>query len=306
MTEKKNIAASVHQRLNNYAKKSGEDFNLLLIRFCNERFLYRLSVSPFQNRFLLKGASLFTLWFDAPHRPTRDVDLLGFGSSEIADVEKIFREICEREVEDGLIFKAESVRGAEIKEGQEYQGVRVTFQAFLGTAQIKLQVDVGFGYAVTPEAEIIVFPTVLDFPAPELKAYPKETVIAEKFEAMVKLGMLNSRMKDFWDLSVLTSEFEFDGALLQKAIRATFERRQTAFPEKLPTALTEEFAEDAGKQTQWKAFLRKNKLTILPENENSTELKNLIESLREFFIKIIEAENKNQVFDKNWQKGSWR
>ena len=205
-----------------------------------------------------------------------------------------------------MIFNPESVRGAVIKEGQEYQGVRVTFQAFLGTAQIKLQVDIGFGDAVTPEAETIVFLIVLDFPAPELKAYPKETVIAEKFEAMVKLGMLNSRMKDFWDLSVLTSEFEFDGALLQKAIRATFERRQTAFPEKLPTALTEEFAEDNGKQTQWKAFLRKNKLTVLSENENSTELKNLIESLREFFIKIIEVENKKQVFDKNWRKGSWR
>ncbi len=147
---------------------------------------------------------------------------------------------------------------------------------------------------------------MLEFPVPELKAYPKETVIAEKFEAMVKLGMLNSRMKDFWDLRVLASEFEFDGALLQKAIRATFERRQTALPEKLPMALTEEFAEDNGKQTQWKAFLRKNKLTVPSENEDSTKLKNLIEPLREFFIKIIEAENKNQVFDKNWRKGSWR
>jgi len=122
---------------------------------------------------------------------------------------------------------------------------------------------------------------------------------------MVKLGMLNSRMKDFWDLRVLTSEFEFDGELLQKAIRATFERRQTAFPEKLPTALTEEFAEDNGKQPQWKAFLRKNKLTVPSEDENSNELKNLIESLRGFFIKIIEAENKKRVFNKNWRKGSW-
>ena len=300
MIEKKNIAASVHQRLYNHAKNSGEDFNLLLTRFANERFLYRLSVSDYTDRFLLKGASLFTLWFEHPHRPTRDVDLLGFGSSEIADVERVFRTICAVEAEDGLRFDAGNVKGSEIKEGQEYRGVRITLTAFLGKARINLQIDVGFGDAVTPPAETVSFPTVLDFPAPRLLAYPKETVVAEKFEAMVKLGMLNSRMKDFWDLQILTGEFDFEGATLQKAIRATFERRQTKFPEGIPLALTEEFSGDKGKQIQWNAFLRKNKLLA------SSDFKDLIALLGEFFTKIIEAENEKQPLVEHWQKGSWR
>ena len=300
MTEKKNIHASVHQRLYNHAKNSGEDFNLLLTRFANERFLYRLSISGYKDRFLLKGASLFTFWFEHPHRPTRDVDLLGLGSSEIADVERVFRLICATEAEDGLRFDAGNVKGAEIKEGQEYRGVRITLTAFLGKARISLQIDVGFGDAVTPPAETVNFPTVLNFPAPRLLVYPKETVVAEKFEAMVKLGMLNSRMKDFWDLQILTCEFDFDGATLQKAIRATFERRQTKFPEGLPLALTEEFSGDKAKQTQWNAFLRKNKLLA------SSNFKDLIASLSEFFTKIIEAENEKQPLVRHWQKGTWR
>lgn len=300
MTEKKNIAASVHQKLYNRARESGEDFNLLLIRFANERWLYRLSVSEYKNGFLLKGASLFSLWFNAPHRPTRDVDLLGFGSSEISDIEKVFRDICNVETEDGLIFKADTVKGAEIKEGQEYHGVRILFAAFLGKARINLQVDVGFGDAVTPEPETINFPTVLDFPAPSLQAYPKETVVAEKFEAMVKLGMLNSRMKDFWDLRVLIHEFEFGGRQLQQAIRATFERRQTKFPDKPPLALTEEFSGDKGKQTQWNAFLRKNKL------DDAGDLKKLIVSLQSFFLPLIEAEKEQATFNKEWFEKDWR
>jgi predicted nucleotidyltransferase component of viral defense system len=162
--QKKNINASVHQRLYNRAKESGEDFNLLLIRFGNERFLYRLSVSKYQDRFLLKGASLFSMWFAHPHRLTRDIDLLG--SSKIADIEEIFRQICAVETEDGLVFDAVSVKGSEIKEGQEYRGVRILLTALLGKGRINLQVDVGFGDVVTPHAETVNFPTVLDFPAP--------------------------------------------------------------------------------------------------------------------------------------------
>lgn len=299
MTEKKNIAASVHQRLYNHAKENGEDFNLLLIRFANERFLYRLSVSDYKDCFLLKGASLFTLWFNHPHRPTRDVDLLGFGSSEMADIEKVFRDICNVETEDGLIFKADSVKGAEIKEGQEYHGIRILLMAFLGNARINLQIDVGFGDAVTPETKVEEFPTVLDFPAPKLKVYPKETVVAEKFEALVKLGMLNSRMKDFWDLRLMISEFEFGGALLQQAIQATFERRGTLFPETPPLALTEEFSGDKGKQTQWNAFLRKNKLT------DSGDLKQIIDSLQSFFLPLIKAEKEQATFNKDWIEEDW-
>lgn len=300
MTEpKKNIVASVHQRLYNYAEKNGENFNLLLNHFANERFLYRLSVSEYKDRFLLKGASLFTLWFNAPHRPTRDVDFLGFGSSEIADVEKIFRKICTIESEDGLVFNPETVKGVEIKEGQEYQGIRIHLLALLGKARINLQFDVGFGDAVTPKAETVEFPTVLDFPAPKLRAYPKETVVAEKFEAMVKLGITNSRMKDFWDLLVIIREFEFDGATLQNAIQATFERRQTAFPKDLPLALTDEFFGDKGKQTQWNAFISKNKL------DDTDSLENVIASLKGFFSPIILAVNNQEDFRANWSSPKW-
>lgn len=299
-TEKKNLAASVHHRLHNYAKANGEDFNLLLVRFANERLLYRLSISAYKDRFLLKGASLFTLWFNAPHRPTRDIDLLGFGSNEIADLEKVFVEICQIEADDALDFRPETVKGSEIKEGEEYQGVRVSFLALLGNARISLQVDVGFGDAVTPKATNVAFPTVLDFPAPKLKAYPKETVVAEKFEAMVKLGMLNSRMKDFWDLRLLLSEFEFDGATVQEAIQVTFARRQTALPKQAPLALTDEFINDKGKQTQWRAFLRKNRL------EGTTELREVIELLRRFFLPIIEASQQNQTLATEWKFLQWR
>lgn len=297
-TAKKNLAASVHQRLYNHARANGEDFNQLLVRFANERWLYRLSISAYKTSFLLKGASLFTLWFQAPHRPTRDIDLLGFGSNEIADIEKAFTEICQVAADDGLAFRPETVKGSEIKEGEEYQGVRVSFLALLGNARISLQVDVGFGDAVTPKPANIAFPTVLDFPAPKLKAYPKETVVAEKFEAMVKLGIANSRMKDFWDLHLMVSEFEFDGAILQEAIQATFARRQTAFPIKLPLALTDEFSNDKGKQTQWSAFLRKNRL------EDSIALNEVIDLLRAFFLPLIEAGQKEKVIVQ-WKPVKW-
>jgi predicted nucleotidyltransferase component of viral defense system len=287
MTEKKkNLSASVHQRLSNYAKTSNEDFNQLLVRFCNERFLYRLSRSEYNDRFLLKGASLFTLWFNVPHRPTRDIDLLGFGSSEIADIEKIFRDICAVESEDGLYFDSKSVKGADIKEGQEYQGVRITLLVLLGKSRINLQIDIGFGDAVSPQAETVEFPTVLDFPKPKLQAYPKETAVAEKFEAMVKLGLTNSRMKDFWDLDVLIREFEFDDETIKTAVAATFERRRTAFPNDLPVALTAEFYLDRTKQIQWQAFIRKNKL------DGAKDLEEIINSLKEFFSPIIESLNK--------------
>ena len=223
----KNLAASVHRRLYNLARTNAEDFNLLLIRYANERWLYRLSVSDHRNKFYLKGATRLNLWFEKPHRPTRDIDLLGFGSSEITDIKAVFVEICEIQNADGLVFQSESIRVEEIREAAVYAGLRVKFLAFLGKARINLQVDVGFGDAVTPKVETIIMPTLLEFSQPNLLAYPKETVIAEKFEAMVNLGIANSRMKDFWDFRLMIEEFEFDGAILQRALSATFERRNT-------------------------------------------------------------------------------
>lgn len=189
---------------------------------------------------------------------------------------------CNIETEDGLRLDTKSVKGTDIKEGEEYQGVRISLQAFLGKARINLQIDVGFGDAVTLKAEMTKIPTVLDLPAPELKTYPKETVLAEKFKAMVKLGLLNSRMKDFWDVYLMIGEFEFDEKILNKAIKATFERRQTKLPNVLPLALTEEFVNDQGKQIQWNAFLRKNKL-------DEVNLESVIDSLRKFFEPIIQS-----------------
>jgi len=298
-SDKKNLAASVRQRLYNAAKVNGEDFNLLLVRYANERWLYRLSISSYKDKFYLKGASRLNLWFDKPHRPTRDIDLLGFGSSEIADLKTIITEICMIEFEDGLEFRTDTVTVEEIREATDYGGLRAKFLAFIGTARIPVQVDVGFGDAVTPNAESIVVPSILEFPEPKLLAYPKETIVAEKFEAMVKLGMANSRMKDFWDLKLLISTFEFDGATLQKAVRATFERRRTYFPTDLPLALTDEFARDKAKQTQWRSFLRTAGL------DDANQLKSVTDFLAVFLLPLIEAGRNDSDFTGAWDLKEW-
>lgn len=294
MEKKKNIAASVRAKLKNKAKEKGVEFQNLLVRFGNERLLYRLSRSEYQKSFMLKGASLFAIWTGEPHRPTKDMDLLGFGKNDIPTLENIFKEICAIDGEDGLEFFSESIKGAEIRAEKTYQGVRITLLASLDGARIPLQVDIGFGDAVTPTAKTETIETILDLPKPQLRIYPKETVIAEKFEAMVKLGIGNSRMKDFWDVQFLIKSFEFEGELLQKAIRATFANRQTAVPEKLPVALTETFTKSSDVIADWKAFIKRGKITT------DTDFDLLIANLREFFAPIIEAEANRADFDKNW------
>ena len=255
----RNLAASVRQRLLNIAKREGEVFDLVLTRYALERFLYRLGHSQYHSQFLLKGAMLFAVWGGEPHRPTRDIDLLGFGPSELPLLEKIFRNICQENVEpDGVEFLPDTLRAIEIREDQEYQGVRVQFEARLENAMIPIQVDIGFGDAVTPAPENITYPTVLDFAAPKLRAYPVYTVVAEKFQAMVWLGIANTRMKDFYDIWIIMQKFSFNGQLLAQAIEATFVRRNTLLPASAPLALSKVFSSDAVKQTQWKAFLRKN------------------------------------------------
>ncbi|MEQ1924198.1 MAG: nucleotidyl transferase AbiEii/AbiGii toxin family protein, partial [Pyrinomonadaceae bacterium] len=258
--ETKDIASSVKARLTALAKKRGEDVQSILVRYGVERFLYRLSVSEHKDRFLLKGAALFSLWFDAPHRPTKDLDLLGFGPSDIPSMEDTIKSICRVKTEDGMEFLTDSVRSELIRGEEAYQGVRIKLTAKLGQARIPLQVDVGFGDAVTPKPEVADFPTLLDLPAPSLKVYPKETVVAEKFAAMVRFGEANGRMKDFWDVNYLLEEFEFDGELLQRALRATFENRQTPFPTVLPIALQDEFGENPLVAARWKAFINRNRI----------------------------------------------
>ena len=225
------MAASVRQRLMNKAREQGEAFDLVLIRYTSERLLYRLSQSAFRDRFVLKGAMLFQLWGGSIHRPTRDLDLLAYGSPSPVDFEQLFREVCEEDVEDdGLNFRAESVHAVRMKEDEEYEGLRLKLQAYLDAARISVQIDVGFGDAVTPGPDEITYPTLLDFPAPTLKAYPRVTVVAEKFQAMVMLGIANSRMKDFYDVWTLARHFAFSGPVLCAAMRATFERRKTVLP----------------------------------------------------------------------------
>lgn len=257
-TPTRDVGASVRARLLRLARERGEDFQFVLTRYANERLLFRLASSPHAGRFVLKGAALFTLWMGKPHRATRDLDLLGFGDSGVEHVRKVFTEVLELDVaDDGVRFDLDTLSAGLIRDEQEYGGVRVELVARVTNAQVRLQVDVGFGDAITPEATVIDFPALLEFPAPRLRAYPRETVVAEKLEAMVQLGMANSRMKDFYDLLVLARTFDFDGQLLTRAICATFERRKTPLPTSLPVALTATFADDPTKKTQWSGFLRK-------------------------------------------------
>lgn len=257
-TPPQDIGASVRARLARRSRERGEDFQLVLTRYANERLLFRLASSKHAERFVLKGAALFTLWTGKPHRATRDLDLLGFGDPGVDHVREVFAEVLAFDVgDDGVRFNLGSVVVGLIREEQEYGGVRVELIARIASAQVRLQVDVGFGDAITPEAEVAEFPPLLDFPAPRLRVYPRETVVAEKLEALVQLGMANSRMKDFYDIAVLARDFDFEGALLARAIRATFDRRQTPLPTATPVALTRAFAEDGTKKTQWSGFVRK-------------------------------------------------
>ena len=223
-----------------------------------------MSISPHANRYLLKGALLFSLWFDHPHRPTRDADLLGFGPDDVESAVLAFREICQIEVDDGLAFDPASVKGSTIRKEAGYGGVRVDLLATLDGARIALQVDVGFGDAVTPAPEAVHYPVLLpDLPAPQLRAYPKYTVVAEKFHAVCLLGMANTRMKDYFDLWVLLTEGVLDPQELHRAVAATFNRRHLALPQAIPSGLSDAFAQDAAKQKQWAAFLKKNRLQTL-------------------------------------------
>ena len=261
MSATKNIAASVRARLLNRARAEKVDFNLMLTRYALERLLYRLGVSEWSDEFLLKGALLFDLWFDQPQRPTRDIDLLGFGPAGLDHLTTVFRDICAHTCDDGMAFDQASVRSTEIRKDANYEGVRVTLLGTLDGARCAIQVDVGYGDAVTPAADSVHFPVVLeDMPQPTLRAYPVYTVVAEKYQAMVRLGIANTRMKDYFDLWILARHATMDRTILANAIQATFERRATPIPVDTPLALSAVFAADLMKQQQWKGFLSKNRL----------------------------------------------
>ncbi len=260
-----NIATSVRARLLNVAKAQGVDFNQVLVRFALERILYRLSQSEHADRFLLKGALLFALWYDMPHRATRDADLLGFGASDLESVAQTFRDIASVSVDDGIVFDPASVVAEEIRKDVGYAGARILISGELAKARCKSQVDIGFGDAVTPGPIDATYPVLLDdLPAPHLRTYPVYTVVAEKLHAIALLGMTNSRVKDYFDLSVLLEREALDADLLARAIKATFERRGMAVPTELPVALSDEFAHDTSRQALWQAFVKKNGLDPEP------------------------------------------
>ena len=252
----RDIGASVRARLLTLAREKGQVFDLLLTRYATERLLYRLSTTTHRDRFVLKGAMLMTTWFDDPHRPTRDVDLLGYGDPAPEPMLAVFREICAIKENDGILFDVDALRVELIREELEYGGLRLRTTAQLAGAQIAVAIDIGFGDAVEPGIEEINLPVLLDLPAPRLRAYARETVVAEKFQAMVVLGLANSRMKDYYDIWLLSRSYKFDGERLSRAIAATFERRGTAIPEVAPDALTPAFAADVTKQRQWSVFVK--------------------------------------------------
>lgn len=298
-----NIGHSIFQKLLNHARTSSVDFNLLLIRYGTERLLYRLSASPHKGNFILKGASLFLIWMGQTYRVTKDVDLLGFGEANTATIARFFKSLCQMSVKtnDGIQFLPETVRAAPIREDNLYDGIRVTLLAILHQARIPLQIDIGFGDAVTPKPDWIEFPTILDDPAPQLLAYPKYTMVAEKLETMVRLGMVNSRMKDFYDVWLVSHFFEFDGATLCDALRNTFSRRSTPFPADLPISFSPEFRNDTQKNNQWQAFVRKSKPEYRTDN-----LDTVIQKITAFLLPVIEVARTDKSFSKFWTpKGPW-
>jgi predicted nucleotidyltransferase component of viral defense system len=294
-----NLGASVRQRLLNLAKVRDEDFDLVLTRFALERLLYRISVSEHAGKFILKGAMLVAVWLPDAFRATRDLDLLGAGDASPASAEAVFKDICRTRVEpDGVDFDASSVQAELIREDQQYLGTRVKLEARIAGAVIHLQVDVGYGDAVVPPPTTIDFPQILEFTQPHIRAYSRYTVVAEKLQAAVELGLANSRLKDFFDLYVLSSQLDFDGPGLVAATRATFDRREVAIPQGPPVALSPRFSEDAGKLAQWKGFLRRSRVRV-----QVPALPAVIDAVAQFALEPLEAARLGEDFRKTWRQG---
>ena len=293
-----NLAASVHQRLLNHARATGRPFNDILQHFALERFLYRMGRSSYVHQFVLKGALMLTVWRVPYPRPTRDIDLLGHMENTVEQVISAIKTICQELVaDDGLHFDTENMVGERITEAADYSGVRVRFPAYLGKARIPMQIDIGFGDPLVPGPSPVRLPTILDFPAPEVLGYSRESAIAEKYQAMVYLGQINSRMKDFYDVWSLATHFSFEGPTLAQAISATFESRGT--PHSLhPIAFSDVFAQDAEKQVQWKAFRRRLGIEEMP-----AELREVVQTIAGFLCPVTEALVEGQAFQQRWEPG---
>jgi hypothetical protein len=279
-----NMLQSISDRLLNIAKARDEDFQFVLVRYGSERLLYRISIHPELREFVLKGASLFLVWEGRWFRTTRDIDLLGYGSTDLSRMERIFRSVCAMEFAgiDGLSFDETTLAVSRIREDQFYEGIRIRLVAFLGRTRIPLQVDVGFGDAITPGPQSIEFPCLLDAPTPHLLAYPVETALAEKFMAVATLGMQNTRMKDFYDILVLSRRRSLDVPVLAEAIRNTCMARRLPVPKSIPVGLSEAFTRDAEKRRQWDAFVLRSNLTI-PVGD----LTSMVEQIRRYLEPVF-------------------
>ena len=294
----KNVAGSVHQRLLNKARETGRPFNELLQYYAMERFLYRLSESRQAEDFVLKGALMFRVWQVPTSRPTMDIDLLGCLKNDIEGICAVVRMACSQVVEaDGMTFDAASVAGARIAEDAEYEGVRVSFRGNLGNARVFLQVDVGFGDTVTPAAKTVEYPSILDFPPPRLRGYSRKSTIAEKFHAMVKHDLLNSRMKDFYIVWLLSRQFDFDGRTLSAAVKNTFTNRQTDIPAH-PVAFGETFSKDPSRAVLWRTFIQKSRLDAAPQ-----PFEEVVALVVQFLGPVAEARAQGASFEKNWKSG---
>lgn len=294
---KKDISASVRAKLLNISRSTGRDFQELTMRYTVERFLERLSHSDYNDRFILKGAMLYIPWKLDEKRTTMDLDLLGYGNSDIENLKTVFQLILTTKVaDDGLEFDEKSIAVAPIREDAVYDGVRVHARVQLDSMIIRLQVDVGFGDQITPEPQEIEFPALLNENGVHIKAYSPETVIAEKFNAMVVLGMANSRMKDYFDIWMLSQNFMISFEILREAIIKTFSKRETELPLMIPVALSEEFFENHSKQNQWKGFIRKQR-----KINNAPELSEVIEILRDFLLPVVLESHNNDITISTWK-----
>ncbi len=298
----KNIAASMRAKLLDRARERKEDFQFMLGRWIAERFLYRLGKSDQRDAFVLKGATLFLIWQGKLPRPTKDIDLLGYGPIQPKNVAESIRQVCSVKVDDGVVFDLEGITSEEIREEAEYGGIRVRVPASLDGARAPLQIDVGFGDAVDPAPVETDFPAMLETESPRIKAYPPEVVIAEKLQAMVHLGVANSRMKDFFDIWLLSREQTFMMSRMRRAIAGTFKRRKTPLPAEHPTALTTEFLKDKAKIDQWKAFLNRMQLP-----KDIAEFDEVGDAIARFLMPVIEAIRNDDGEEQEWPpKGTWR
>ena len=299
-----NTADSIKARLLNEARGGGMEFELFLVRYACERFLYRLGQSGVRGRCILKGATLLALWMREPYRATRDIDLLAFGESDEETVRTIITAVCAVPCEeDGITFDLETLRVSPIRDNQRYQGRRANFRARLGTARMAVQVDFGFGNAVTPIVDEERLPTLIGgVPAPLVRTYPRVATIAEKFETMVQLGTRNSRMKDFYDIWALSETFAFDGAELREAVERCFERRGTGWSQAVPEALTPAFYSDADLQDRWQSYGQDGQLLSSPPS-GFEEIGNRIQA---FLGPVRESIMAREPFARHWPPGgSW-